>query len=144
MNDLSIPYIDTHVAGIAHDVSGLCVCKSVYRRAHTSVCCGGVRQAHTKVIVNTHNKAGAVRAVGQACSAVHIGVTHKLTRKICHCRAHFASASRCNHRRLYIMIAAARRRGRGFLGCRFPCRFLSCLSLCFFPGKSCFLFRLGL
>lgn len=66
MYDLVSADIKSHMAGITDQVAWLRLCKAAYRTAYMSVCRGGVRQAHTEVIVNAHDESGTVRAVCHA------------------------------------------------------------------------------
>ena len=100
-----------------------------------------MRQVYAKILVHAHDKPGAVRTVGQAGAAVHVGITHELSRKL----YHIGSGAAC---RVRISLAA-------FLnftaGCRIFGSFLFSRSLrrlsrLFLLGQSGLLlgYRLGL
>ncbi len=84
MDNLAVSDINSHVSGVAYNITRLGIFKAVYRRAHASVRRRGMRQADTEIIVNAHYETGAVRTVGKAGAAVYIRVTHKLACIICH------------------------------------------------------------
>ena len=84
VHDLSAARINSHMARIADDIAGLRVFQTVHSRAHTSVRRRRVGQIYAEVLIHAHNKSGTVRTVCQTGAAVHIGITHKLLRKLYH------------------------------------------------------------
>ena len=82
MYKLPVTCVDSHMAGITYDVTWLCILNPVHRSAHISVCRGRVRQAHTEIVIDTHNESGTVCAVRQAGSAVYIRISYELHREL--------------------------------------------------------------
>ena len=78
VNDLSVTDIQCYMTGVADQVTGLCIGKSVYCSTLAAVCGRGMRQAYAEVRIYTHYKSGTVGTVGQTGSAVYIRVTHEL------------------------------------------------------------------
>ena len=78
VNDLSVTDIQCYMTGVADQVSGLCIGKSVNCGALAAVCGRGMRQAYTEVRIHAHYKSGAVRTVGQTGSSIYIRVTNEL------------------------------------------------------------------
>ena len=77
MDDTSAADVDPHMAAIVNDISGLGF-GIADRLTGMSL---GVRlpgNGNAKILVHRPGKAGAVRAVGQAGAAGHIGIPHKL------------------------------------------------------------------
>ena len=128
MYDLSVADVDSHMAGIAYDISGLCIFQSAYIRAYISVCRWGMRKGNTEVLIYAHYKTGAVRTVCKACPAIYIRVANKLYRIIRNCTP-------------WLETAARLRKG-------FPPLFPPARRLLYFPEKQPFLqskrFRSGL
>ena len=73
-----IATVDSYMTTVAEDITRLCLGKA-YAVSYASHGAGRMGQTHTEVRVYTHNKAGAVCSVGEACAAVYVRITHKLT-----------------------------------------------------------------
>ena len=93
MYDGVISAVDSHMSTVADNVARLCLGKA-YRISYASHGAGGMGQAHTEVCVYSHNKAGAIGSVGQACTAVYIRIAHELACEADYCIAAAASLAR--------------------------------------------------
>ena len=87
MNDLSVADVNRNMSGIANQITGLRVCQTSYVITDITVGSGGMGQGYAEILINAHNKAGAVRAVCQACPAIYIGITDELYRIVYNCLA---------------------------------------------------------
>ena len=83
MDDLSVTDINRNMSGIANQITGLRVCQTSYVITDITVGSGGMRQGYAEILINAHNKTGAVRTVCQTCPTVYIGITDKLYRIVC-------------------------------------------------------------
>ena len=83
MDDLSATDINRNMSGIANQITGLRVCQTSYVITDITVGSGGMRQGYAEILINAHNKTGAVRTVCQTCPTVYIGITDKLYRIVC-------------------------------------------------------------
>ena len=77
MNQGIIPCVNSDMAAVAHNITGLDIVHA-YRITDTSKRTRGVRQADSERCVYAHDKTGAVRTVCQAAAAIHIGISDKL------------------------------------------------------------------
>ena len=77
-------YIDCNVSVIADNIARLHL-GGANLIANTSHSTGGMGQANTECRIYRHNKAGTVRAVGQAGAAVYVRIAHELRRIIYDC-----------------------------------------------------------
>ena len=78
MDDLSVTDINRNMSGIANQFTGLRVCQTSYVITDITVGSGGMRQGYAEILINAHNKTGAVRTVCQARSARYIRVSDEL------------------------------------------------------------------
>ena len=82
MDDGAAANVDRHVAdsGSAAVENKIARLQGGYIHGRTVSGLGGglVRQGDAEVCEDRHDKSGAARAVCQACSAVHIRISHKL------------------------------------------------------------------
>ena len=95
----------------------------MYCCADTSVSCRRVRQAHTEVLINTHDKTGAVRSVRQAGAAIYIRIAYKLKRIILDRISHSAGSGGVAFRRTIRFTGTGR-----CLALSSSCLFLALLS----------------
>ena len=83
MDDLSVADVNRNMSGIANQITGLRICQTSYVITDITVGSGGMRQGYAEILINAHNKTGAVRTVCQTCPTVYIGITDKLYRIVC-------------------------------------------------------------
>ena len=83
MDDLSATDINRNMSGIANQITGLRICQTSYVITDITIGSGGMRQGYAEILINAHNKTGAVRTVCQTCPTVYIGITDKLYRIVC-------------------------------------------------------------
>ena len=93
MNNLSVSYIYSDVAGIAHQIARLCIGKSAYRIPAGTLLTGGPGQAYAEIRIDTLYETGAIRSLCQAISTVNIRVTQKLQGIVRHCAAHISGCA---------------------------------------------------
>ena len=135
MYDLSVSDVKSYMTGIAYQISGLCIWKSVNCSTDTSVCRWRMRKADTEVRIYTHDKSGTVSSVCKTGTAIHIRITDKLLCKLRYCRSDGTALG---------SIAFSRLHFTGWLlGCSAACCLSCCFLFCIFLGKTCFLFCLG-
>ena len=132
--------IDSNVTTVADDVARLCICKA-HTISNASHSTGAVRKTDTEVCIYTHNESGAVSTVCKACTAIYIWITNELGCKACNGTAACTSTASADYNRLRRRLLLGALALLGF--CCGSC-FLCCFTLCFFLGKTSFLFLLGL
>ena len=82
MHNLSVADVDSHMAGIADDVSGLCILQAVHPISLGTIRCRGMGQADTEIRIDAHDEAGTVSAVGKAAAAIDIRIADELQSEI--------------------------------------------------------------
>jgi len=90
MYDLTIADVNSYMPGITDNITRLCLCQTVHLISYKSVPVRGMRQVHTKVFINTHDKTGTVCSICQAGTAIYIRISHELKCKIHHCLSYTA------------------------------------------------------
>ena len=79
MNNLTATDVDTYMARIADNIAGLCIfiadCLST-----AALRIGRSRQGNAKMLVDRHDKIGAIRSGCQAGTSKDIGIPQKLAR----------------------------------------------------------------
>ena len=104
MHDLPVSYVETHMSGIAHDISRLGF-RIGYPASRTPAPVGRPWHRVSEVLVDSPHESGAVRTLGQAGASRHVGIPDKLAGIIRNLLA-LAAGTRVAGRRSIIVGAA--------------------------------------
>lgn len=97
MNDLASADVDRYMTGVTDQIAGFrfTVADAL---AYACLCTGSSRQRDPESGVYALSESGAVRTVGQACTAAYIRIAYELQTIGCNCSAAAASQNGTAHR----------------------------------------------